>query len=491
MFYRLAIIFILLTSTGKGQSIQELKGSISSIDILSLSGIQKSDSLKTVQEQKLDSIQNFAANQYYELKNSYDSIVSKTDAQINELNLKVDSLRNLTLPTEKFTSRIDSIQQWKNEEINRITSKFEKLKADINQKINNLELPPQLHEKASEFTSLMDKLDVSIPNTNLSLSFHNRFDLDIPSLSNPLNVQSMPYGSGLNIPSTDLGSLGNVGDEITQNQGQISQVPTNLREAGKLAEEQAKNISAVGDIEKELGQVGEITGMAGTLKDQDAMKQELIQQAQQLAVNHFDGKEAQLQEAMKTLSKYKKKYGSLTSLSDIPKRRPNEMREKPLIERLMPGIALQIFRKDDWMVDFNPYVGYRFNTRLTVGAGWNQRVGYNPDNNQFNPDRRVYGPRSYCEFKIGEGFSAHLQIEYMNTFVPPKFSSHNVDEQGREWVFSTMAGIKKEYRFFKNVKGTFYLLYNLYDPHHRSPYTDRLNMRIGFEFPMKKKPKKQ
>ena len=29
------------------------------------------------------------------------------------------------------------------------------------------------------------------------------------------------------------------------------------------------------------------------------------------------------------------------------------------------------------------------------------------------------------------------------------------------------------------------LLYNIHDPHHRSPYGDKLMVRFGFEFPMK------
>lgn len=51
------------------------------------------------------------------------------------------------------------------------------------------------------------------------------------------------------------------------------------------------------------------------------------------------------------------------------------MKEKPLIERIVPGIALQVQKKgDDLMVDFNAYAGYRFTGRITAGLGWNQRV---------------------------------------------------------------------------------------------------------------------
>jgi len=45
---------------------------------------------------------------------------------------------------------------------------------------------------------------------------------------------------------------------------------------------------------------------------------------------------------------------------------------------------------------------------------------------------------------------------------------------------------KKEYRLVKNVKGTAFVMFNLYNPEHKSPYGDVLNTRFGFEFPLKK-----
>ncbi|HTJ50733.1 MAG TPA: hypothetical protein VL443_14825 [Cyclobacteriaceae bacterium] len=50
--------------------------------------------------------------------------------------------------------------------------------------------------------------------------------------------------------------------------------------------------------------------------------------------------------------------------------------------------------------------------------------------------------------------------------------------------------MKMHYRFLKHVNGYTAIMVNLYNPLHRSPYGDIVNMRIGFEFPMKKKPAK-
>jgi hypothetical protein len=348
-----------------------------------------------------------------------------------------------------------------------------------------LDLPNDLKEQAASFTSAMDRLDISAPDlvlpgltggdTNLSAA--------LPDLTYSVDGQSFP---DINLPET---GLGDVIQEVSQYTSQLSELPTSLDEASSLAESQVKNLSQVSDVAGQLGEARDLTEMTGSLPSQEEIKKELVQETQKQAINHFQGREQQLQSAMETLAKYKKKYSSLQGLDQIPKRKPNEMRGKPLIERLLPGITLQVHRKDAWMTDFNPYVGYRFNTRLTLGAGWNQRIAYDPDRNEFDPDLRIYGPRLFGDFMIGQGFSARVEPEYINTWVPPQFSSGNSDAQGREWVFTTMAGIKKEYRFIQNVKGTMLLLYNLYDPHYRSPYGDKLMVRFGFEFPKGKKRK--
>ena len=139
------------------------------------------------------------------------------------------------------------------------------------------------------------------------------------------------------------------------------------------------------------------------------------------------------------------------------------------------------------MVDFNPYAGYRFTGRITAGLGWNQRVPYNIDAAKFSSDERIYGPRIFGEFKLWKGFSPRAEIEVMNTSIPPYTGTPTVDPSRREWVWGTFVGIKKDYKFFKNIKGTAMVMMRLYNPDYKSPYGDVVNARFGFEFPMKKR----
>lgn len=216
------------------------------------------------------------------------------------------------------------------------------------------------------------------------------------------------------------------------------------------------------------------------------MKKELKEKAKKAAVDHFAGKEEQLKAAMEKMSKYKQKYSSMKRIKDLTQKRRNEMSDKPLIERIVPGLGIQFQKRgENLLVDFNPYAGYRFTSRIVAGTGWNQRIGYNTSLYSFSPEARVYGPRAFGEFKLGKGFSPRAELELMNTGLPT-LSQTTYDPSIREWVWGAFAGMKKEYKLFKNIKGTALVMVRLFNYEHKSPYTDVLNVRFGFEFPMKK-----
>jgi hypothetical protein len=424
---------------------------------------------------------------------------------------KIDSLERLQLPTEKYTRKLDSLTNKKAELLTEVNSKQDQLLAKTKGKLE------QWQDKVKSklgLDSLALHSGLSTPNANVPGMPGNTTipnlggDLELPvlpalsagdfqgaDLSPDLSKfnESLSFGDldGLNDIQGKLGELGDVGDKL-------SEVTALTKDTDKAIESALGNVDEVKGVQDQLKQVdgvqqSELVEKAKQLQDPDAMKEELKQQVQQQvqqqAVNHFAGKEEQLKQAMEKIAKYKQKYSSINSLSEIPKKRPNEMKGKPLVERLLPGIALQIQRKNDLLVDFNPYVGYRFTGRLTAGLGWNQRYAYNTGDHSFNARSRIFGPRAYGEFKVWKGFAPRAEVELMNTFVPPLGNPPVTDAGKREWVWSAMVGLKKDYRFIKRVRGTAMIMFNLFNRHHKSPYVDVVNMRFGFEFPMKKKRK--
>ncbi|HYF67184.1 MAG TPA: hypothetical protein VD884_03570 [Ohtaekwangia sp.] len=115
-----------------------------------------------------------------------------------------------------------------------------------------------------------------------------------------------------------------------------------------------------------------------------------------------------------------------------------------MIERLLPGVALQVLRKNDLFLDINPYLGYRITPRPTSGIGWNQRISYSLDHDRFTSASEVYGARLFTEYRLWKGFSPRIEIECMNTLVPPSVGRPvTTDLSNREWVRSIFLGLKR------------------------------------------------
>ncbi|MBX2963965.1 MAG: hypothetical protein KF687_15745 [Cyclobacteriaceae bacterium] len=447
------------------------KVSAQSIDTL-VQKLQPIDSLYSTQFQKLDSIQQQTAIQYQSIKSEYDSITDSYTNLTNKLQTQIDSLSSLDQPFDKLTTKLDSVNRAKEEKIYAIKQKAEGVRQKAKEQIENLNLPKEASGEVNKYKAALEQLDISLPASEFTIPQLNLEEIPtikLPVLSNPL---SGDLGK-LNIPEINT-NLGEVTEKISTIQQELPAGPT-VEDVTAKAAEKATELA----FEK----IGDINGAPELPASEEQAKEMLVTEAKKQAIDHFAGKQDKLQAAMNQVSKYKQRFSDVQSLKDLPKKPLNEMHGKPLRERLVPGLSIQIQKRNDWWFDFNPYLGYRFTGRLTVGLGWNQRVAFDQSKSQFNPEMYIHGPRSYGEFKIGKGVYGRLEIETMNT---PVRKLPKQDYEGREWVWSSMAGLRKEYRISKHVRGNAQLLFNLFDPDYKSPYVDRLNMRMGLEYRLSK-----
>jgi hypothetical protein len=265
-----------------------------------------------------------------------------------------------------------------------------------------------------------------------------------------------------------------------------------VKELPKGIEQQVGKLSEVQELQKQKSELGKMQSMVVKGNDPEAIKKMAEEQAKQQAVvyakNHFAGKEAVLQQAMDKMTKLKTKYASLDSLANLPRFKPSAMKGKPFVERLVPSVVFQIQKSTNVWLDYGLLVGYRLNGRWTMGLGWNERIGIQRKLTLMADDR-IFGPRSYSDVMIWRGFALRLEAERMRTKVNTDLVNF-ADAAGNAWVWSGFAGLRKEYRFSKSVKGNFLCLYNLYDDHDSSPYLDRFNVRFGFDFQLYKRGEK-
>lgn len=442
--------------------------------------IKKADSITLAFQVKADSL-----NGVFERQLNY---IENTQQHLQQ---RLDNLQQLQLPTESITQALDSLKNVKHNIISDMMSEFDSLKAQATSTLQEINLPPQLQEP-------LQKLQASI--TEYSLPALNLDGKDLPALD-------LKKLGSLKLPTlTDRISLDPNLKDITANlnkvQGFADQAGIYVQDAQSLVK---GNLDEVKSIDKALE--NKLTGMEGLeqLTEGKAMVSEyshvdsawvkekakaLVQeQVAEFAQNHFEGKQEVLKQAMDKMSKLKGKYSEVKSLAELPKRAPNPLKGKPLIERLLPGISFQIQKSDYFLLDVNPYLMYLITPRFSAGAGWNYRLPF--DDWRITKEGRVYGPRAALEVKWTKGINFRLLPELMNTAIPALVAQRSGinDPAYREWVPSVFVGIKKDFTVYTTIKGNTEVLFNLYDKDGKSPYSDRLSIRFGFEFPMRDKRK--
>lgn len=466
------------------------------------------DSLRSTLGHRADSSLNFDHpwdSIYYNFSHSADSLqkhyndaISAIDTKTAFLQHSIDSLARLDLPSNHPTKTLDSLNRARESITSRYESRLSALKSKTTAKLNSLSLPP---EYRTPLEAMTQKINSICTDTKI---------IDVPKLNVPYNdISQLQSLSDLTTKAGGIGNIHNVGDlpkidtqiadasDISQQlkayQDDIRDVTSgNIQDMQKLPqtiEQQTSKLDGMDELQKQSGVVDQHKTALTELYDPQKAKEKAVAMARKAAVDHLAGKEEELKAAMEKISEYKQKYTSAPSIKDLPKRPPNAMKGKPFIERIVPGFYLQYQRKDLSLLDVNPYVGYKLSGKSTTGIGWNQRLAYDRRSRSFNSSTRIFGPRGFVDFKLGKGFVAHVEGEWMNSFVPSTITG-NPDTGRREWVFSLMTGLKKDYRITNNLKGTAPIQYNLIDRHYTTPYVDRLNSRIGFEYIVRRKTKK-
>ncbi|MBS1681929.1 MAG: hypothetical protein JST48_09470, partial [Bacteroidetes bacterium] len=371
---------------------------------------KSADSLRQVvqyQNKKIDSLSKEFHHRTDSVQHTYAAPLRKLDTEIGRLSHKKDSLIKLKLPTKKIKRQLDSLKRMQAKKLREFNSKINKVKTEMLGKAASLKLPPEVQKEVATFTK-------NIKGFQLPTDFFKLPSVNVPGMPNITNG-SLPNMPSANLPAL---SLPNVNTSLPSVNLNNLKLPSTLQLEGVVKNdlqqfESIKKKANAETLEKDLENIAQQNSELKSLaKDEQQLKDlkkklsganpknidSLALQQLKPAVDHFAGKEKELQSAMGTIAKYKQKYSEVKSLSELPKRRPNPLKGKPWQERLVPGLNYFVMSKDNTLVDLNLYVSWRFTPRLTGAIGWNERMGVSKGQVITHRYDRVLGVRTSLSY---------------------------------------------------------------------------------------------
>ena len=451
---------------------------------------------------KVDSIRSNFQSKADSLQRAYQKPINQLNKTSGLLQKKIDSLQSLKLPAVGLTKKLDSVNNLSAQKIGEMKGEVEKLKSKATSGLNSLDLPPEVKEHTDKLRQSLGTYQIA--SANGSIPNIGSGSTGLPGINLPGGMSTPTLGDAT-LPGTNgVAALPDVGalNDITKGTKEITDLTkeasgygkdlqnlskgdlTDAKNLEKKAQEELKNVEGLKEID---GKKAELDKYKSQLANPDsialsAAKEQAKEMVLKEATNHFAGKEAILQGAMDKMTSLKSKYSEVKSMADLPKRLPNPLKGKPLRERLVPALTLQIMSQKNMLLDLNPSIAYRISPRFKSGIGWVERITF--DDWKPTIPERVFGLRNYTEYQLPKGFQARADIELLNAILPPLII--NTGDLGtRDWEWSTLIGLKKDFKISKGVTGNVQTMYRLWSDKDKVPFPDRLNIRIGFEFPMK------
>ncbi|MFZ6009787.1 MAG: hypothetical protein ACOYXT_05505 [Bacteroidota bacterium] len=530
------LLILLVTALGEALFAQQqpaLKNLTSLTDTLRT---PQPDSLKAKAQHKLDSL-NGLSHKVNSKADSLQKILNKPADKVNGAlsgvenkiekveqgaTSKVDALKNQITPDKpeglnKLENTQSNLQNRADQASDKVTSAALRAEGKVEEKVKeisgeNVNIPgveklnvPDVKMPGVETPNVsLPGADANLPDVNLDPSLKT----DIPG-TDKLDINKNIPDVKTELPNTDipkpeeLDKLNEISGEIDKVSEKVSEVDQYSKELDKIKEgglqdaealpekieEQATNIDEVKALEGEVGKVtkqqAEYEAMIQRYRDKKLLQDEIMRKAKNVATDKLAEFNPMISKAQAEMSKMKKVNPAVQSFKDITKKRPNEMKGKPMRERFVPGITFQVYNNSKFVMDLATQTGYRISGRLTTGLGFTYRFSVSEKNPDWIRNEGIYGGRFYTDFTLLKGVYVHGDFELLHL---DKDKMPLTSDTFRSQVWQSNYGLGKRYNISRKVKGSVMALYRV-EYKGDVPGLNKVVLRMGFDLNLKKREK--
>jgi len=507
--------------------------------------IQKIDSLKKATADEVDKIKNktdSAISKVTTLQDSLSKVATKITAfpqtldtlkfvkRMDSLRLKMEALSSTDrlFLFDPDLSKIDSLKAVMQSQANQATARIDKTATQIQTTVDSIqraytEKVQQVFQKwglenpgmADYHGQLIEKMDFNVPAVSTQhpeftkgFNFKNLWpdlkmgdfkldDLQKLNLNAPTLNVGMPSMDALKDFKTSFSKVKGIKSELKSYQAELDSIRAGgLENSDKLkglAEQQLtqrEEIQTIKQHEQELEKIKQLQQeyltKAEQYRDPERLKAEALQKGSEVVTDQVLGQTEKLTEAQSKLAKAKRKYGEFESINDLPKHRPNAMKDKPFRERFFPGFTFQLAKKDQYTsLYLSPQMYYRISGKWDVGAGGIFNLNFDKKLNWVS-GHNAWGYKVLTNFRFFKSFYFRVEGERVNQELP----AFGLDNTYTRWTYVALGGIGKEFKISRLLNGNTLLLYNAKGQEF-NPYASRVVLRVGIDFSLKKDQRRQ
>ncbi|HYG17967.1 MAG TPA: hypothetical protein VD816_03525 [Ohtaekwangia sp.] len=197
----------------------------------------------------------------------------------------------------------------------------------------------------------------------------------------------------------------------------------------------------------------------------------LKQQARDHFMEHPEAFGSAQQKIQKILSRYRDFSNSTNLKSAI---RQTSLKGKVWTERLAIASGLNIVRASPLSLDISPSIGYRLNTKWTMGAGFRHRFSTG-DSIQGGLSARGTAIKVFTQIDLWSTVYAQCEWEHTRVYSDIK------ENRSGAWKNSCFVGAGKRMLIHPKVYLTLTVLYNLSPDDGNASYPGRFVIRPGFQ----------
>jgi hypothetical protein len=239
--------------------------------------------------------------------------------------------------------------------------------------------------------------------------------------------------------------------------------------ATRLLEQQRKA------AERTRSQVDRYKQMGGEVQDTTYQREQAKKRAQELAMDYVTKNPQVMDAVKKRTTLLMKVYSVVPNSNDLTTAvKRSSLKGKSFRERIFLGGNFQLVSLRPVAIEFSPTIGYRINSRWTMGLGLNYRKTFNDTLSRVASN--MIGGKSFLSYDVIRNFFIYGEYSRNSRGLGKEETS-----QDRIWNSALLLGVGRKISLHPRLDMSAVVLYNVRFENHSDVYAGRWVFRIGFQ----------